>query len=710
MSFTNAFGGSTLQAADVAYRAVSLTANVSLVWPPLSTSPTDFVARIMNVTPNAGSRTITMPPANQVSQGFDVIYANPGSFTYTVLDYDGNTIATVAPSEYVYLYITENSTEAGSWDSFVYGVGTSAADAAALAGYGLTAISTTLNAQHPITTKNTNYSIATSDRAALLVWTGGAGTFTLPLAANALQGFFVEIRNGGTGTLTIAASGGDTADGSTSIVLQPTESLIMHSDGTSAWYSVGRGRATQFNFSQLTKAVTGGSTTLTNTEAANVIQTYTGILASNQTVVLPGVVQVYYVQNQTTGAFSLTFQTPTPGTVVSVPTGQNAILVSDGTNIVNASNTLSGLSSFTLNAGSAAAPSLNFSGDLDTGIFSPGPNILGFSAGGSEVGRMTVNGYAAPNGTVSLPSYSFTASASTGLYSPSSNQMAIAANGVQVVSFNSSGVNFPLVFNEAKGASIASASTVNLDTATGNTVHITGTASISTFTLAQGARRTLIFDGACTLVYGAANLVPGGINRTVAAGDIATVIADTANNVRYETLTNINGTAVIVGGLTLIATVTPTASASVNFLTTFTSQYDNYLIIIDGVKPASDDQLQIRYANAGSADSGSNYYSQAFGTTATASATAFTSGTAATSAGIGVSVYINVLNANSTTTGKVSSMIGALQSSAAPNYASVARHSTYVAANAISGFNLTWVSGSNFSAVGTITVYAYQKS
>lgn len=433
MTFQNVFGGGSLAPADVAYRAVSLTANVTLVWPPLATTTTDFVARIMDVTPSAGSKAITMPPANQVSAGFDVLYANPSAFTYTVLDNTGSTIATVAAGQYVYLFLTDNSTVAGTWKSFVYGVGTGSLSAASVQGYGIVAIASTLNAQRVITTKSANYTVATTDRASTLVWTGGAGTFTLPAAANALQGFFFDVRNAGTGTLTIAAAGADTTDGATSIALQPTDSLIEHSDGVSAWYSVGRGRSTVFNFSQLTKSVDGGTDTLTTTEAASNLQTYTGILLSNQIIVIPAVVNVYYVSNQTTGAFSLTVQTPTPGTTVSVPSGQNAILITDGTNVINASTTLSGLSSFTLNAGSAAAPTLTFSGDTDTGLFQPVANTIGFAAGGSEVVRFKTGGIDTVNGTVALPSYSFRASLSTGVYSPSANQLAIAQNGVQAI-------------------------------------------------------------------------------------------------------------------------------------------------------------------------------------------------------------------------------------------------------------------------------------
>lgn len=75
------------------------------------------------------------------------------------------------------------------------------------------------------------------------------------------------------------------------------------------------------------------------------------------------------------------------------------------------------------------------------------------------------------------------------------------------------------VLNELKGANIASAATVNLDTATGNFVHITGTTTITAFTLAQGAERTVVFDAALTLTNGANLILPTGANIVTAPGD-----------------------------------------------------------------------------------------------------------------------------------------------------------------------------------------------
>lgn len=82
--------------------------------------------------------------------------------------------------------------------------------------------------------------------------------------------------------------------------------------------------------------------------------------------------------------------------------------------------------------------------------------------------------------------------------------------------------------DEVKGANIASAATVNLQSATGNLVHITGTTGITAITLDSGAERTVIFDGVLTLTHSASLLLPGGANITTAANDRMTVRGDTA--------------------------------------------------------------------------------------------------------------------------------------------------------------------------------------
>jgi hypothetical protein len=85
--------------------------------------------------------------------------------------------------------------------------------------------------------------------------------------------------------------------------------------------------------------------------------------------------------------------------------------------------------------------------------------------------------------------------------------------------------------NEVKGADIASAATINLTTATGNFVHVTGTTTVTAITIPVGAERTVIFDGVLTLTHGAALLLPGAANITTAPNDRMVVRGDAAGAV-----------------------------------------------------------------------------------------------------------------------------------------------------------------------------------
>ncbi|MEW9586618.1 hypothetical protein [Paraburkholderia sp. DGU8] len=95
--------------------------------------------------------------------------------------------------------------------------------------------------------------------------------------------------------------------------------------------------------------------------------------------------------------------------------------------------------------------------------------------------------------------------------------------------------------DEVKGANIASSATVNLETATGNLVHITGTTTITAITLNSGAERTVVFDGALTLTNSASLILPGAANITTAAGDSMRVRGDGAGIARVVSYTPASG-------------------------------------------------------------------------------------------------------------------------------------------------------------------------
>lgn len=388
MSYISPFTGTVIQPTDVAYRAVTLTTNTQLQWPINGTTTTDVAARIMQVSASSGGLQLRMPPANQTSVGNDALIRNTGANSFTVTDYEGgNTIITIAAGETKYIYVTDNSDEEGTWGNIAFGTGSSSADAATLAGYGLLAISTTLNQSHPITTFNLNTTADATFRAKTYVWTGGAGTLSLTAAATLGDNWFMLVRNGGSGNLAIDPNGSELINGAASIQLAPADSCMICCSGT-AFFTVGLGRSAQFNFTQLTKAVTSGTVVLTSAEAANTIQKFTGVLTGNVTVQIPQVVQIYYITNQTDGTganYEITFTTGVAGSAVAVvPAGEQVILLCDSVDIFNASTVAAGASTLSLTNGTAGAPSLNFASEPDTGIYRPGVNEIAITVASTQ--------------------------------------------------------------------------------------------------------------------------------------------------------------------------------------------------------------------------------------------------------------------------------------------------------------------------------------
>ena len=470
-SYSDVFGGSTVQPSDVGFRAVSLSANLVTVWPAFATTGNQC-ARIMKVTPTVGSLTVSLPDATLTTAGMDVLFDNPSSFSFTVLDFMGGVVATVAAGQVKYIYLSDSSTQAGTWRTTIFGVGSSTLDAASLAGYGVKALSNTINTAAVVTNISGNTTISLADRSKVFVWTGGTGTLTLMSTTGSTSDFAIEVHNQGSGVLTVVTTGGVLIDGSSTIALSINESCFIHM-GATDWYTVGRGRNMQFNFTQLNKTVTGGTVALTLTEASNVVQKYTGALVSNQIVNQPAVVQVYYVSNSTTGAYTLTFGCVGGGTSVSVVQGQAAILFCDGTNIINANTSLSGgISSIVFGNGSATTPSAAF-GTSTTGFYVTGSNEIGVTNNGVYAGKFTALGYqVSGTGAVALQAVSSGGQADIVADRPAGNsgghrwrtagidRWTLEANNVAEGGSNA-GSNFALDAYSDAGALLGTALTVN---------------------------------------------------------------------------------------------------------------------------------------------------------------------------------------------------------------------------------------------------------
>lgn len=394
MSYNSPFTGNVIQPTDVSYRAVTLSADTQLQWPINGNATDDYAARIMNVTATAGGLSLYMPPANQSSVGNDALIRNVGSNTFTVKDYAGtNTIITIAAGEAKYIYITSNANEQGTWGNIAFGTGTSSADAATLAGLGLTAISSTLNQSHPAASLTAAYTFQTSDRAQTYVWGGGTTTATLPLSSTVGNNWFTLFKNNGTGTVTIGTTGSENIDGSLTKSFSPSESAFIVCTGTE-YVTIGYGVSTQFQFNVLTKAVTSGTYTLTASEASNTIQFYTGTLSGNVTVNYPPVANLYVISNQTTaGGYTLTVTTGIGGSATAtIPASGQATLICDGTNFYNANTTQAGGTSLSIVNGTAGSPSINFASETNTGIYRPGAGRFGVSVLGNLILDTTASG------------------------------------------------------------------------------------------------------------------------------------------------------------------------------------------------------------------------------------------------------------------------------------------------------------------------------
>lgn len=340
-NYTNVFGGNTIYPADVSYLAIALGTDIALEWPLESSGALYPAARIIDVTPDADGHVITLPDATLTGKGQLVFFNNlSGSYDFVVEDAAGGVLATIEFGEQWELYLSDTSTAAGTWRVFQFGASTATVQASALAGYGITVTSSQLSQSMAVTTFTaTPRTILSTDRARLLIWEGaGAGAVTLPTAAGVGNNWFAALRNSGGGDLTISPPGAEDIDGAATLVLSPGDAATIATDGLN-FYTVGLGQAAEFafDFTSINLAGAGATYNLSGAELNRIAYQFIGALANNVNVVVPATVQQYWIDNQTSNAYDLTFGTDGQATPVSVPQGYSAILYCNGTEVVLAS-------------------------------------------------------------------------------------------------------------------------------------------------------------------------------------------------------------------------------------------------------------------------------------------------------------------------------------------------------------------------------------
>jgi hypothetical protein len=151
-------------------------------------------------------------------------------------------------------------------------------------------------------------------------------------------------------------------------------------------------------------------------------------------------------ENGTAAAPSIYFKDSGTDTGIYSPGTDQVAITTGGTTRLTATTTaLTSALPIDHPLGTAAAPGITFTGDLNTGIYSPGADQVAISTNGTQ--RLTVDTAATtstlpvvhPLGAVGTPSITFTGDLNTGIYSPTADTIAFAEGGVEAMRIDSSG-------------------------------------------------------------------------------------------------------------------------------------------------------------------------------------------------------------------------------------------------------------------------------
>lgn len=231
-TFQQVFGGNNIYPVQPSYSRQDYSAAIALSWPiEQAVAGALVLTDIVDLNPSTAGLTVSLPDARQVSTGYTALFNNVGMVETSVLAPDGTVIVILESGTVWQLYLTDNSTAAGVWRAFQFGVGVSEATASELVGAGLVVIGTTLNEEILVNPQSADYTIVEADRATAVQWTDGVGAFTLPDPATVGNGWFVIVNNSGTGDLTVTPMAGEIS-GQASDTVTPTGTAWYVTDGT----------------------------------------------------------------------------------------------------------------------------------------------------------------------------------------------------------------------------------------------------------------------------------------------------------------------------------------------------------------------------------------------------------------------------------------------------------------------------------------------
>jgi hypothetical protein len=257
--------------------------------------------------------------------------------------------------------------------------------------------------------------------------------------------------------------------------------------------------------------------------------------------------------------------TLTAGTGIAISNGAGSITISatDG--------------NITLDDGTAAAPSLNFTNEPTTGLFRASANVMGFAVNGVSRATMTTTGVTvagtitptgsvhAAAGSLGNPSIAFNADQNTGLYNIGPDNIGVVANGGKVLDIATTGLGVTGTLSVSGVATLGAGAILNTP-ASGTATNLTGlpltTGVTGTLPVANGGTgvTTSTGSGANVLSTSPTLTTPISATLTSPAGNNLTLGLGTGGTAL--TLTNSTRAATFAGAVNTGSGVTVTNTGS----------------------------------------------------------------------------------------------------------------------------------------------------
>lgn len=284
--------------------------------------------------------------------------------------------------------------------------------------------------------------------------------------------------------------------------------------------------------------------TITQAQSANIYHTLSGVLTGNINYIVPNAGGFYFINNSTTGNFSITVK-PASGTGIVVPQGQTSMVFI---------NPDTGAASKSFDYATSATPRLTLASATTTDLGSLTSSNLLIS------GTTTITSFGS-SASINAPVYNIMFSGAltlthngASLILPGAQNITTAANDYIRAQYLGSGNWIVLEYARSNGQSvsmagpstnIASATTTDLGTIVSNSVVITGVTTITSLGSSASTANPIYFirfTGILTLTYNASSLIiPGAANITTAAGDTATAEYLGSGNWRILNYTKASG-------------------------------------------------------------------------------------------------------------------------------------------------------------------------